>query len=138
VTVKSGQAGDEGLRLHLGTSGPDDGSIPIVVRSLVPLGRAGGTFAGTLTGGGSTGNAGQQFTYQFNVPKGEPSLNAALQLADNNYQLTGYLIDPNGQPVSEQSSAVFDASDNLLGFGKSMQFFRGSPLGGLWSLTLGV
>jgi subtilisin family serine protease len=138
VTVKSGQAGDEGLRLHLGTGGPDDGSIPIVVRSLVPLGRAGGTFAGTLTGGGSTGNAGQQFTYQFNVPNGEPSLNAAIQTTDANSQLTGYLVDPEGQPVSEQSNAVFDASDNLLGFGKSMQFFRGSPQGGLWTLTLGV
>ncbi|MDA0159278.1 S8 family serine peptidase [Solirubrobacter ginsenosidimutans] len=136
VTVGAGQAGDEGLRLHMGTGGSDDGSIPIIIRSLVPLGRAGGTFAGTLTGGGSTGNAGQQFTYQFNVPNGEPSLNAALQLTDNNYQLTGYLVDPSGQPVSEQSNAVFDASDNLLGFGQSMQFFHGSPQGGLWTLTL--
>ncbi len=136
VTVGAGQAGDEGLRLHMGTGGADDGSIPIIIRSLVPLGRAGGTFAGTLTGGGSTGNAGQQFTYQFNVPNGEPSLNAALQLTDNNYQLTGYLVDPNGQAVSEQSNAVFDASDNLLGFGRSMQFFHGSPQGGLWTLTL--
>jgi hypothetical protein len=72
------------------------------------------------------------------VPNGEPSLNAAIQLTDNNYQLTGYLIDPNGQPVSEQSNAVFDAADKLLGFGRSMQFFRGSPQGGLWTLTLGV
>src|SRR5262249_59530984 len=51
VTVTSAPAGDESLRLHLGTGGASDGSVPIVIRSLVPLSSAGGTFAGTLTGG---------------------------------------------------------------------------------------
>ena len=70
------------------------------------------------------------------MPDGEPSLNAAIQLTDNNYQLTGYLVDPNGQPLDEQSNGVFDADDNLLGYGQSMQFFHGAPQGGLWTLTL--
>ena len=70
------------------------------------------------------------------MPDGEPSLNVGVQLADHNYQLTGFLIDPNGQPLDVQSNAVFDADDNLLGFGKTMQFFRGSPQAGLWTLTL--
>ena len=57
VTVTAGQAGDESLRLHLGTgSSSSDGSIPIVLRSLVPLGSSGGSFAGRLSGGGLAGH----------------------------------------------------------------------------------
>src|SRR5215470_8642100 len=67
VRVTAGQAGDEGLRLHLGTGDSTDGSLPIVLRALVPLTATGGSFSGTLTGGGASGNAGQEMTYQFFV-----------------------------------------------------------------------
>jgi hypothetical protein len=127
VTVDAGAAGDEGLRLHVGTGASDDGSVPIVLRSLVPLGSHGGTFAGTLTGGASTGNGGQTSTWQFQVPRGEPSLNARFHLADPDYGLTGYLVDPNGMPLDEQVNE-----------GRDMQFFKGSPQAGLWTLTLNV
>ncbi len=52
VKVTAGQAGDEALKLHLGTGSSADGSIPIMLRALVPLTSAGGSFNGTLTGGG--------------------------------------------------------------------------------------
>src|SRR6202042_349553 len=68
VQVPGQQAGDQAFRLHLGTGSSTDGSIPITVRSLVPLSRQGGSFAGALTGGGSTGNSGQSLNYQFFVP----------------------------------------------------------------------
>jgi hypothetical protein len=136
VTVTAGQAGDNSLDLHLGTGGSADGSIPIIIRALVPISSGGGSFNGNLTGGGSTGNAGQEFTYQFNVPSGKPSLNVGLQLTDNNYNLNGFLVDPNGQPVDVQSTAQFDANDNFLGYGPDMQFFRGTPQAGLWTLVL--
>ncbi len=135
VNITAGQAGDESLRLHLGTGASDDGSIPITLRALVPVGSSGGSFAGRLTGGGSTGNAGQSFTYQFRLPPGEPSLNLGIRLADPNYQLTGYLVDPNGQPLDEQSNGVVNSAGGV-DFGSTMQFFRGSPAGGLWTLTL--
>jgi hypothetical protein len=138
VMVTAGQAGDEALTLHLGTGGNDDGSIPVIVRSLVPLSPSGGSFSGSLTGGGATGFAGQQFTYQFNVVGNKPSLNVGIQLAHNNYNLNGFLVDPNGQPVDAQSTAAFDASDNFLGFGPTMQFFRTAPAPGLWTLVLNV
>ncbi|HEY7144793.1 MAG TPA: S8 family serine peptidase [Streptosporangiaceae bacterium] len=143
VTVTAGPAGDEDLSLHLdtgnhlGTSGgSSDGSLPIIIRSLVPVGSGGGSFAGHLTGGGSTGNSGQEFAYQFKVPSGKPSLNVGVQLADPGYNLDGFLVDPAGQPLDAQSSAQFDASDNLLGFGPAMQFFRRTPAPGLWTLVL--
>ena len=132
VTVTAGQAGDEALSLHLGTGGSADGAIPIVLRALVPINNSGGTFAGTLTGGGNFFNAGQEFTYQFNVPSGKPSLNLGIQLADPNYSLEGFLIDPNGEPVDVQSTA----NDVFFGSGPTMQFFRGTPAPGLWTFTL--
>ena len=131
VTVTAGQAGDEALKLHLGTGGSTDGSIPIVLRALVPLTSAGGSFNGMLTGGGSNFNAGQEFTYQFKVTGNKPSLNVGIQLADANYILEGFLIDPNGEPLDAQTTA----NDNLAP-GPTMQFFRGSPANGLWTLVL--
>jgi subtilisin family serine protease len=138
VKVTAGQAGDEGLKLYLGTGGGSDGSIPVIIRSLVPLSSSGGTFNGTLTGGGATGNAGQVFTYQFKMQGNKPSLNVGIQLADNNYNLNGFLVDPNGEPLDAQSTGAFDANDNFLGFGPTMQFFQTSPANGLWTLVLNV
>jgi hypothetical protein len=138
VSVTAGQAGDEALNLHLGTGGSTDGSIPIVLRSLVPLTASGGSFSGTLTGGGATFNAGQEFTYQFKVPSGEPSLNVGLKLTDSNYNLNGFLVDPNGEPLDAQSTAAFDAGDNFTGYGPAMQFFERAPAAGVWTLILDV
>jgi subtilisin family serine protease len=136
VTVTAGQAGDESLSLHLGTGSSTDGSIPITLRALVPLTSSGGSFSGTLTGGGSSFNAGQSFTYRFRLPGGRRSLNVGIQLADPGYNLEGFLVDPNGEPLDVQSTAQFDASDHFTGFGNTMQFFRGRPVAGLWTLTL--
>jgi subtilisin family serine protease len=133
VTVTAGQAGDEALKLHLGTGSSTDGSIPIVLRALVPVTSGGGSFSGTLTGSPSTFNAGQEFTYQFNVPSGKPSLNLGVQLADSDYSLNGFLVAPSGQPLDIQTTAY----DNF-GPGPTMQFFHGSPAPGLWTLVLNV
>jgi subtilisin family serine protease len=138
VTVTAGQAGDKALSLHLGTGSSTDGSIPVIVRALVPISSSGGSFNGTLTGGGSTGNAGQEFSYQFNVPSGQPSLNVGINLADSNYGLNGFLVDPNGQPVDAQSTVLFDSGGNFLGIEPTMQFFHGTPTAGLWTLILNV
>ncbi len=131
VTVTAGQAGDNSLSLHLGTGSATDGSIPIVVRSLVPISASGGSFSGTLTGGGNSFNAGQEFTYQFNVPSGQPSLNLGVKLTDADYGLEGFLVDPHGQPLDAQTTA----NDNLAP-GPTMQFFHGSPAAGLWTVVL--
>ena len=139
VRAPARQAGDQALRLHLGAAGGGkDGSIPVIVRSLVPVSKNGGKFSGSLTGGGSTGNAGQQFAYQFTVPGHKASLNAGIRLANRGYNVNGFLIDPNGQPLDAQSSIRLDASGNVLGLGRTMQFFRRTPQPGLWTLVLSV
>ena len=132
VSVAASQAGDQGLKLRLGTGGSaTDGSIPIVVRALVPVTASGGTFSGTLTGGADSFNAGQEFTYQFNMPAGQPSLNLGVRLPDPDYGLEGFLIDPNGEPLDAQTTA-----NDGLAPGPTMQFFHGSPAPGRWTLVL--
>jgi hypothetical protein len=80
----------------------------------------------------STAEAAQlRRTYQFNVPRGKPSLNLGIRLAHSSYGLEGFLIDPNGEPLDAQTTA----NDNLAP-GPTMQFFRGSPAHGRWTLVL--
>jgi hypothetical protein len=135
VTVTAGQAGDEALSLHMGTGSSTDGAIPIVLRALVPVTGGGGSFAGTLTGdgspGGSTAGGGQELTYQFNVPAGEPSLNVGIALRDPDYVLEGALIAPSGQSLDLQSTAN-DANAP----GPAMQFFERTPAPGRWTVSL--
>ena len=142
VSVPAGQAGDQAFRLHLGTGSASDGSIPVIVRSLVPMSGQGGTFSGNLSGGADVGLRGQTFTYQFRVPWGQPSLNLALQLHDANYGLVGWLVDPNGQPVDVQATnqrlTPYGVNPEQFIYGPTMQFFRGHPRGGLWTAILTV
>ena len=135
VTVTAGQAGDEAFSLHMGTGSNTDGVIPIVLRALVPVSGGGGSFAGTLTGdgspGGSTAAGGQELTYQFNVPPGEPSLNLGIALRDSDYVLEGALVAPDGQSLDLQSTA-----NNANKPGPAMQFFERTPAPGLWTVSL--
>jgi hypothetical protein len=136
VQVTAGPPGDEALSLHLGTGGDDDGSIPIALRSLVPLAKTGGSFGGTLTGGAANGKAGESRSYQFKVGVGKPSLDVQVALSDPNDDVEGFLVDPRGQPVDIQSTGAFDADGNFVGFGRELQFFQDAPRSGRWTLTL--
>lgn len=142
VSAPAGQAGDDSFRLHLGTGSSTDGSIPIIVRSLVPMSWQGGTFSGNLSGGASPGQSGQTFTYQFRVPWGRPSLNLGVQMPDTNYGVSGWLVDPNGQPLDAQNTidrlTPFGTSPEQFIFGPTMQFFHAHPQGGLWTVVLTV
>jgi Subtilase family/Peptidase inhibitor I9 len=130
------QAGDHVSTLRLTTDGTASGSLPVIIRSLVPIDTDGGSLGGTLTGGASQLNAGQRLTYQFDVPANKPSLNIALQLHDPDYDVRGFLTDPHGEPLDIQSTAVFTSFGNFVGFGPTMQIFHQAPAAGRWTLSL--
>jgi Subtilase family/Peptidase inhibitor I9 len=134
VTVKlSAQPGDQGIRLLVGTGHADDGSIPITVRSLVRLNSGGGTFSGILSGGnGRPIFGGQVLSFQFDVPANRKSLNLALSLRDPNYNLTGLLVDPNGEALNIQSTSPITGGGSVA-FTNAMQFFQRTPQKGRWS-----
>jgi hypothetical protein len=143
VTAAS-QPGDESFSLHLGTGSSTDGAIPIVLRALVPMTSSGGSFSGAFTadavqsavggGGSATGTAGsgQELTYQFYVPAGEPSLNVGIQLKNDAYVLMGSIIPPNSEQTLDQQTSANDS----LKPGQTMQFFRHTPAAGLWTVSL--
>ncbi|HXM54483.1 MAG TPA: S8 family serine peptidase [Candidatus Dormibacteraeota bacterium] len=134
VTVRlPAQPGDQGARLVLGTGSADDGSIPITLRSLVRLNSSGGSFQGVLTGGnGRPIFGGQVLSFQFDVPGGKKSLNLALNLRDPNYNLTGFLVDPQGEALDIQSTAPITGGGSVA-FTNAMQFFQRTPQKGRWS-----
>jgi hypothetical protein len=136
VTVPANpQAGDRAAALRLGSGAPDDGAIPVVVRSLVSLSAAGGSLQGTLTGGAALG---QQFTYQFDMLDGKPTLNLSLSLRDQHYPVFGFLVDPFGQPLDVQNTAVGKNARGTTIYGNTMQFFRRTPAPGRWTLVVSL
>ena len=131
-------AGDMSARLVLGTGSPDDGIVPITVRSLVPVAKTGATFQGVLTGGNGRKPffGGQVLSFQFDVRKGIPAVNVALHLANPNDDLFGFLLDPQNQPLDIQSTAPI--SGNPVAFTDAMQFSVATPQAGRWTLVLAL
>jgi hypothetical protein len=126
-------AGDSAANLRLNTGSADDGSLPITLRSLVPISASGGVIQGTLTGGATFG---EQHTFQFDVPVGTPSLNVAFQVPDNHLVVYGFLVDPTGEPLDVQSTLLVDFTTGALAITKTMQFFERHPAEGRWALVV--
>jgi len=105
--------------------------IPVIVRTLIPLGPTGGDFTGTLTGGNGRAGAGPTQIFAFDVPRGLNNMSLTLDIADNGYLLQGLLVDPNGMQLSVQA--------NLDPFGDpqyALQLFRENPQPGRWRFVL--
>jgi Subtilase family len=114
------------------------GSIPVILRSLVALGGSGGTFNGVLLGTNGRGGEPDYQTWALNVPSGLTDLDASISLSDSNYNITGFLVNPEGQAVDVQSTVT--ANDPHTGAPTAetngMQFYYRAPEAGLWHLVL--
>ena len=140
VRVPAGDAGDAADALQFdGTGGQTAGAVPIVVRTLVATGPKGGTFAGAFTGGnGRAGIPGPSETYAFDVPKGRPDLAVSLIVrGDPNQAVYGFLVDPNGEPVNEQTNQTV-AADGSVSLRSSLQFDHLAPQAGRWHFVFAV
>ena len=106
-------------------------SIPVTIRTLVPIGPTGGSFSGALTGGNARAGAGNAQTYEFIVPPGVKDMSLTVPVADNNYLLAGFLVDPQGMQLS--------VGVNLDPFGApqyGLQHFHYNPQPGRWRFLL--
>ncbi len=112
------------------------GTIPILLRNLVPLKASGGSFSGILTGGNGRPGRGQGLVYSFNLPKGLRDVDIGLRLKDSGYNLEGILSDPTHTPLDVQSTETGTTSSYATTYSNSMQFFRRNPAPGLWSLLV--
>jgi hypothetical protein len=118
------------IRFH-GSAGAAMSEIPISVRALVPTGPRGGTFTATLTGGNGRAGATPTSTYAFDVPFGVSDMSFELDAPDSAYQVTGYLVDPNGMALGSASNV--DLQGNRLG---AIEIFRTNPQPGRWRFVL--
>ena len=140
VRVPAGDVGDRVDALQLAAPSRHlAGAVPVVVRTLVASGARGGTFAGTFGGGnGRPGIPTPSRTYDFDVPAGRPDLAVSLTVQGNpNQAVYGFLIDPHGEPVNEQTNQII-AADGSISYARSLQFDHRSPQAGRWRFVFAV
>src|SRR5215469_16780439 len=115
------------------SSGSTHTTIPVTVRTMVPVTTTGGTFQGVLTGGnGRFGAPAQGNFYTFTVPAGAKNIHAEINLAtDPGDVLTGYLIDPNGQNLGYSTNVTEDSLGNPVST-KSVDLYHANPTPGKW------
>ena len=131
-----GQPGDTSESVVV-SSGSTQTTVPVTVRTFVPIGQGGGSFQGVLTGGnGRAGTEAQSNTYVFNVPPGQPELQVGVALAnDPNSEVLGYLVDPNGQTIGYSSNDTLDSGGNPIGT-DNVNLYALDPQAGQWELVL--
>ncbi len=117
-------------------------TVPVTIRTMIPVGAKGGLFNGVLTGGnGRGGSDAQTDTYFFNVRAGETGLDASVALrSDPGEALVGYLVDPAGQTVGYSSNYTVvppkSGSHLVAGSTRFLQTYTVAPTAGEWELVL--
>jgi hypothetical protein len=131
------QPGDLAASLVLDSSGGSRTSLPIALRSLVPIDGDGGSFTGVFQGGnGRSATNAQMLSFQLDVPHGRRSLNLGLTLQDPNYRVTGFLVSPSGEPLDDQSTVILTPTGQIASFGRVLQFTLRNPQAGRWTVVL--
>ncbi|SOB85811.1 Subtilase family protein [Streptomyces sp. 1331.2] len=133
-------SGDSSEAIVVSSSNGNTTSVPVVLRSLVPVTQDKGTFTGTITGGnGRSASPTQSFTYGFDVPKGQKDLRVGVTVGkDSNLLMQGALISPNGTPIDIEGNGLFDAQGNLTGSAAGVSATTVNPAAGRWRFVLNV
>ncbi|MDQ1465013.1 MAG: hypothetical protein QOC73_1954, partial [Actinomycetota bacterium] len=132
--------GNVGASTSSTTAGPigTTSVVPIVVRTLVHLNHGQATFHGRFGGGNGRGTPGPGSTYAFDVPANSPNLSVGLTVnGDANEAFYAFLVDPNGEAVSEQTNQRVDSSGNVALL-PAVQLNHVNPQAGRWQLVFTV
>ena len=123
-------------------------TVPVAVRTMIPISADGGAFGGVLSGGnGRQETAAQINTYFFDVPKGKSDIEASIALStDPDEGLVGYLVDPDGQTVGYSSNYTLVPSGSSFeptapavlvpGTTPYLEMYHAAPQAGTWELVL--
>ena len=130
--------GDSSHDLVISDSSGDQTVVPVVLRSLVPVDRHGGTFSGTILGGNGREFVAQENTFAFDVPPGRKALSVSLAFPDDpNTELIGTLNDPNGNQVGSQSTLYVNAAGSAT-FTHGLRAAALTPTPGRWTFVVTV
>jgi hypothetical protein len=149
LTIQPGQTGSAHLSLSSSSLSGDSSqsvvvsspygttTVPVTVRTTIPINHSGGTFSGMLTGG--NGRAGAQAatnSYAFHVPGGQNDLDVSVALAnDPGDFFIAELVNPNGQTVGYSTNVTQDGSGNGQ-LGLTANLYAVNPMGGKWSIIV--
>jgi hypothetical protein len=131
-------SGDTSYSVTVASSDGHQTSVPVVVRSVVPVSHGRGSFAGTITGGNArAGSAAQVFSYAFDIPAGKRDVSVGVKLAsDPQYQLEGVLVDPHDEVQAIDTNSYTGPDGTLSGQGTGMQLTATNPIAGRWRMIV--
>ena len=128
--------GDSDHDLVIANSSGDQTVVPVILRSLVPVDGHGASFSGVLTGGNGRPGPAEEQTFAFDVPRGRPSLSTAFTFDDDvGTEVIGFLVDPDGNLVSSQSTGYAAPSGLVLTHG--LRAVTPAPRPGRWKFATG-
>ena len=112
-------------------------TIPVTLRTMVPIGRTGGSFSGVLTGGNGRSDApAATNVYEFKVPSDENDLDVGVALANEpNDAFVAELVDPSGQTVGYSSNDTTDVIGNPIAT-QTANLYAVDPVSGQWTLVI--
>jgi hypothetical protein len=143
VTVQSGKSAKVKVNVKLPAQPGDlsaaltfnGSSVPMTLRTLVPIRGGVGTFTADMTGGnGRAGTPAQTFFYNVDVPAGKPALDVSTVLADTDPYYT-YLISPDGQTASQGSNQL-PVGQGAVVSGNGTRLHAVNPAAGRWTVII--
>jgi hypothetical protein len=127
--------GDSDHDLVIADSSGDKTVVPVILRSLVPVDGHGASFSGVLTGGNGRPGPAEEQTFAFDVPAGRPSLSTAFTFDDDvGTEVLGFLVDPDGNVLSSQSTGY--AAPNGVVLTHGLRAVTLAPKPGRWKFIM--
>jgi hypothetical protein len=129
-------SGDAAQSIVASTVGGSTTTIPVTVRTLVPVSWDGGNFSGVLTGGNGRQSNAQSNFYEFNVPGGQRSIAVSVGFNDTGDGVIAYLEDPEGNVVAASSNVTLDKSGTDVIGTQGVSVYEANPEPGTYHLLL--
>jgi hypothetical protein len=129
------QPGDAAGSIVISDAGAQTTSIPVTLRSLIPAGSQ--SFINVLTGGnGRAVNTGQMFTYQLDLPAGDPELNADIAVKNAANVFDAWLVSPSGEAIGFSANQIPISNPPGYKDEPGAQLHVLSPAAGRWTLIV--
>jgi hypothetical protein len=135
------QAGDESASLAIDSPQAGPSSVPMTLRSVIPVRDGSGSFTADVVGGNGRGYVpAQTFFYEVNVPAGRPALDVRLALGNHSTDpFTAYLVSPDGQNPARSGDQVLvgapGANQTVLSTSAARLHVL-APAAGTWTLIV--